>query len=150
MTTLWSAWADATPTTWAGPPAARRSTTTSATQSTGSSWAYDPGEKPRVGKRSREWTAMARTEVECVLEMARSLGEINAQSPDTARGIVATTSVQDVIRRPPVSELRGRREARPLRENSVRPLPTSAAPPVAEAFTAVPFLVSAWTAMPSP
>jgi hypothetical protein len=41
-------------------------------------WAYDPRDKPRVGKRSREWTATGRTEVDCVREMARCLREIGA------------------------------------------------------------------------
>jgi hypothetical protein len=36
-------------------------------------FAYDPSERPRVGKRSREWTAVASSEVECVREMARCL-----------------------------------------------------------------------------
>jgi hypothetical protein len=31
-----------------------------------------------VGKRSREWTAVAPTELEVVREMARCLGEISA------------------------------------------------------------------------
>jgi hypothetical protein len=39
-------------------------------------WAYDPREKLRAGKRSREWTAAGATEIECVLEMARSLRAI--------------------------------------------------------------------------
>jgi hypothetical protein len=38
-------------------------------------YAFDPREKPRAGKRSREWTAVGRTEVECVREMARCLCE---------------------------------------------------------------------------
>lgn len=40
-------------------------------------WSYDPREKPKAGKRSREWTAVGRTEVECVREMARCLREIS-------------------------------------------------------------------------
>jgi hypothetical protein len=39
-------------------------------------WASDARETPKVGKRSREWTAVGRTEVECVREMARCLCEI--------------------------------------------------------------------------
>jgi len=41
-------------------------------------YAYDPAERPKVGKRSREWTAIAPAEVECVLEMARCLVELRA------------------------------------------------------------------------
>ena len=40
--------------------------------------AFDPSEKPVVGKRSREWTAVGQTELHCVEEMARCLGEIKA------------------------------------------------------------------------
>ena len=36
-------------------------------------WAYDPTEKPTIGRRSREWTARGATEVDCVREMARAL-----------------------------------------------------------------------------
>ena len=39
-----------------------------------SMYAFDPSEKPVVGKRSREWTAVGRAELECVREMARCLG----------------------------------------------------------------------------
>ena len=41
-----------------------------------SMYAFDPSEKPVVGKRSREWTAVGRTELECVQVMARRLGEL--------------------------------------------------------------------------
>ena len=37
-----------------------------------SQFAFDPSETPIVGKRSREWTATGRTELECVQVMARS------------------------------------------------------------------------------
>lgn len=40
-------------------------------------YAYDPSETPRVGVRSREWEAVAQTEVGVVLEMARCLREIS-------------------------------------------------------------------------
>lgn len=40
-----------------------------------SQYAFDPTEKPKVGQRSREWTAVGQTEVECVREMARCLRE---------------------------------------------------------------------------
>jgi hypothetical protein len=40
-------------------------------------WAYDGRETPKVGKRSREWTAIGRTEVERVREMARCLREVS-------------------------------------------------------------------------
>ena len=39
-------------------------------------YAFDPTERPRVGLRSREWTAVGATEVEAVAEMARCLREI--------------------------------------------------------------------------
>ena len=41
-------------------------------------YAFDSFERPSVGVRSREWTAVAATEVECLLEMARWLGDIGA------------------------------------------------------------------------
>ena len=34
-------------------------------------YAFDPKEKARIGKRSREWTAAGQTEEECIREMAR-------------------------------------------------------------------------------
>lgn len=39
-------------------------------------YGYDTTEKAHIGRRSREWTAVGQTEVECVREMARSLREI--------------------------------------------------------------------------
>jgi hypothetical protein len=36
-------------------------------------WAYDPREKPRIGRRTRECTARGTTEIDCVREMARTL-----------------------------------------------------------------------------
>ncbi len=39
-------------------------------------YAFDPSERPRVGLRSREWTAVGATEVEAVAEMARCPREI--------------------------------------------------------------------------
>ena len=41
-------------------------------------YAYDPAERPMVGLRSREWTAVAATEEGVVLEMARCPREIAA------------------------------------------------------------------------
>ncbi len=41
-------------------------------------YAFDPSERPMVGLRSREWTAVAATEEGVVLEMARCLREIAA------------------------------------------------------------------------
>jgi hypothetical protein len=41
-----------------------------------SMYAFDPTEKPKVGRRSREWTATGHTEAGVVGEMARCLGEI--------------------------------------------------------------------------
>ena len=40
-------------------------------------WAYDLRERPKFAKRSREWAAIGRTEVDCVREMARCLREIS-------------------------------------------------------------------------
>ena len=39
-------------------------------------YAFDTTVRPQVGKRSREWTAVASTEVGVVAEMARCLREI--------------------------------------------------------------------------
>jgi hypothetical protein len=41
-------------------------------------YAFDPKERPKVGRRSREWTAIGPTEAACVRSMARSLKEIAA------------------------------------------------------------------------
>ena len=41
-------------------------------------YAFDPSERPVVGIRQREWTAVAPTELEVVREMARCLREIAA------------------------------------------------------------------------
>lgn len=43
-------------------------------------YAFDPSERPTVGLRSREWTAVARSEVEVVREMARCLRAISEGS----------------------------------------------------------------------
>jgi len=40
-------------------------------------YAYDTAEKAEIGRRSREWTAVVESEVECVLEMARCMREIS-------------------------------------------------------------------------
>ena len=39
-------------------------------------YAYDPSERPKVGKRSREWIAVGPSEVACVREMARCVREL--------------------------------------------------------------------------
>ncbi len=39
-------------------------------------YAFDPSERPVVGLRSREWTAIGSSELEVVVEMARCLREI--------------------------------------------------------------------------
>ena len=39
-------------------------------------YAFDTTEKAHIGRRSREWTAVGQTEVECVREMARCLRTI--------------------------------------------------------------------------
>ena len=41
-----------------------------------SMYAFDPSERPIVGKRSREWIAVGPTELRCVQEMARCLAEL--------------------------------------------------------------------------
>jgi len=41
-------------------------------------YAYDPSERPKIGQRSREWTAIADSEEGVVREMARCLREIVA------------------------------------------------------------------------
>ena len=41
-------------------------------------YAFDQTEKPKVGRRSREWTAVAQSEDGVVREMARCLREIGA------------------------------------------------------------------------
>lgn len=43
-----------------------------------SMYPFDPCETPVLGKRSREWTAVGPTELACVSEMARCLGELVA------------------------------------------------------------------------
>ena len=50
-------------------------------------YAFDTTEKAAVGRRSREWTAVGQTEVECVREMARCLreigeGRVRSRDPD--------------------------------------------------------------------
>ena len=39
---------------------------------------FDPAERPKVGHRSREWTAVAPTLERVILEAARVLREISA------------------------------------------------------------------------
>ena len=41
-------------------------------------YAFDPSERPVVGKRSRESTAMGQSELHCLKVMARCLSEIRA------------------------------------------------------------------------
>ncbi len=38
-------------------------------------YAFDATERPNVGRRTREWTAVAPTQVRVIREMARCLGE---------------------------------------------------------------------------
>ena len=51
---------------------------TAGVMSDDASHAFDTAEKAVNGKRGREWTAVARTEVGVVREMARCLGELAA------------------------------------------------------------------------
>lgn len=39
-------------------------------------YAFDPAERPKVGHRSREWTAVSQTELLVIREMARCLRAI--------------------------------------------------------------------------
>jgi hypothetical protein len=41
-------------------------------------YAFDPAERPVMGHRRREWTAIAQTEEDVVREMARCLSELGA------------------------------------------------------------------------
>ena len=41
-------------------------------------YAFDSFEVPKVGVRSKEWTAIGPTEVDCLREMARCLTDISA------------------------------------------------------------------------
>lgn len=48
---------------------------------TGAQWeqfAFDPSERPKAGKRSREWIAIAPTEIGVVLAIAEALREFRA------------------------------------------------------------------------
>ena len=47
-----------------------------ATAAAGRCTPFDQTEKAHIGRRSREWTAEALSELECVYEMARCLREI--------------------------------------------------------------------------
>lgn len=42
-----------------------------------SQYAFDPKERPKVGRRSREWTSIGPSEVRCVRNMARCLRELS-------------------------------------------------------------------------
>ena len=52
-------------------------------------YAFDPSEKPVVGKRSREWTAVRQTELHCVQTMAYCLGELQAGAGRNRLGLHA-------------------------------------------------------------
>ena len=41
-------------------------------------YAFDTTEQAQIGKRNREWTAVGQTEIDCVIEMAQCLREIEA------------------------------------------------------------------------
>mgnify|MGYP000175690163 CR=1 FL=1 len=71
LTAAWAAVHDATPEGWyVGRPMEHPE------RNEWSQFAFDPSETPIVGKRSREWTAVGCTELECVHVMARCLGEL--------------------------------------------------------------------------
>ncbi|CAN5605303.1 hypothetical protein BH20CHL6_BH20CHL6_13020 [soil metagenome] len=42
-------------------------------------YAFDPSDRPTVGLRSREWTAIGSSELEVVVEMRRCLAEIKEE-----------------------------------------------------------------------
>lgn len=72
----WSDLHDATPTGWfVGTPSYHVERQEWAT------YAFDTREKAHIGKRSREWTAIAPTEDLVVREMARCLREISEGRP---------------------------------------------------------------------
>lgn len=67
----WEALHGATPAGWfVGRPGPRHG-------GTFAMYAFDTTERVAIGKRSREWTAVGQTEVECVREMAGRLREIS-------------------------------------------------------------------------
>jgi hypothetical protein len=69
---LWAELHDATPPKWlVGRPAY------SERRDEWSLYAFDPTERPTVGHRSREWTAVAPTQARVVREMARCLRDIS-------------------------------------------------------------------------
>ncbi len=43
-----------------------------------SQFAFDPSEKAVMGGRERQWIATGQTELDCLWEMARCLGELKA------------------------------------------------------------------------
>lgn len=51
-------------------------------------YAFDTTEKANIGPRSREWTAVGETEIECVREMVRCLKEIDhGKTPKNESGV---------------------------------------------------------------
>jgi hypothetical protein len=69
----WSELLDATPSGWyVGTPVYHVERRESAI------YAFDTTERAHIGKRSREWTAVAPTEADVVREMARCLREIGS------------------------------------------------------------------------
>ena len=73
LAAAWDAVHEATPTGWyVGRPGFEER------YNQWSTYAFDPSERPRAGKRSHEAPAVGPTELECVQEMARCLGELKA------------------------------------------------------------------------
>jgi len=69
---LWERLHDATPSRWAvGQPAFEPHRAVPRSQ-----YAFDSNERPKVGHRTREWTATGETEGACLEEMARCLAEM--------------------------------------------------------------------------
>jgi len=69
----WAAVHDATPAGWyVGPPSYHDE------RHEWTQYAFDQRERAVNGARSREWTAIGATEVECLQEMARCLRELGA------------------------------------------------------------------------
>lgn len=69
-------------------------------------YAFDQAEKAHIGRRSREWTAVGPTEVECVREMARCLRAIGAGGHQVIPVPTATSAFSVLIPNRPIAMLR--------------------------------------------
>jgi predicted HAD superfamily Cof-like phosphohydrolase len=59
-------------------------------------YAFDPSERPAVGIRKREWTAIAPTEVEVVLEASRRERELIEEEVAELRAAVAASDIVEI------------------------------------------------------